>query len=133
MNQETNVSISFDYKSSFLYENEKGTWLVLVSLLSNLSDQPQEVRYEFLPSGELCEKIITPAPEVPKDRESFPLPPNTVEATMDSDIFFLSPKESRKDTLIVNKLHKEEEWRLVITEDVSVIIDKSQLRVKQNL
>lgn len=52
---------------------------------------------------------------------------------MDSDIFFLSPKESRKDTLIVNKLHKEEEWRLVITEDVSVIIDKSQLRVKQNL
>ena len=126
MDQETNIRIRIDYKNSFLYENEKGTWLILVSLLSNLSDQPHEVRYEFLPSGELCERIVTPAPKVPKDRKSFPLPPKTVEATMVSDMFFLNPKESRKDILIVNKLHKEDEWRLVITEDVSIIIDKSQ-------
>ena len=127
------IEFRIDYKNSFIYSNEKGVWLILVALLSNLSDQPHEVRYEFLPSGELCEKIITPAPKIPKGGKNFPLPPKTVEATKASDTFFLYPKESRKDTLIVTKLNENEEWRLVITKDVSVLIDNNQLFMKQNL
>ncbi len=127
------IEFRIDYRNSFIYSNEKGVWLVLVVLLSNLSDQPHEVRYEFLPSGELYEKIITPAPVIPKNGKIFPLPPKTVEATKTSDTFFLNPKESRKDTLIVTKLNEKEEWHLVITKDVSVHIDKNLLFVKQNL
>jgi hypothetical protein len=60
---QTLIDININYEHSFLFQNEKGLWLVLNVTAINMTDEPQLTGYAFF-EGKLCENIKMPAPKI---------------------------------------------------------------------
>lgn len=126
------IEIEIDYKKSFMYQNEKGKWLVLKVEAINKTDQLKTTGYAFF-GGELCENITMPAPIVPKGKHILPLSPETVTATFVDEPFQMEPKEEREDTLVVTNLEEQNDWHIGIGENTWKLVDKMKLQIKTKL
>lgn len=131
MEQTKDITITILYEESFLYQNEKGKWLVLKVEAINKTDQTQTTGYAFI-GGKLCENIKMPAPKVQKGKHIFPLSPKTVTATIVDEPFQMEPKEEREDTLVITDLEENRDWHVGIG-DMGVLVDKSQLHYKTKI
>ena len=132
MEQTKDIEIKIDYKESFMYQNEKGKWLVLKVEAINKTDQAQTAGYAFI-GGKLCENIKMPAPKVQKGKHIFPLSPKTVTATFVDKPFQMEPKEEREDTLVITNLDEDRDWHVGIGENTWELVKKEDLRPNAKL
>lgn len=123
------IKIEINYDKSFLYQNEKGLWLVLDVIAVNMTDESQFTGYAAF-FGKLCPYIITPTPE--KGKLKWPLPPKTVNATVTNGQFQMTPREERNDTLVITNLEERDDWHVGVG-DITVIVDKTRLEHKAKL
>lgn len=123
------IEIEINYSKSFFYQNEKGLWLVLDVISTNMTDETQLTGYAFF-EGKLCPCIVTSAPN--KGKLKWPLPPKTVNATVADKPFLMKPKDIRKDTLVVTNLEEDRDWHVGIG-DKAVLVDKTRLQKKAKL
>jgi len=126
---QTLIDISINYEHSFLFQNEKGLWLVLNVTAINMTDENQLTGYAFF-EGKLCPYIVTSAPI--KGKLEWPLPPKTVNATVADELFLMEPKEKREDTLVVTNLEENRDWHVGIG-DIGVQVDRKKLSIKTEL
>ena len=128
---QTIIEISIDYANSFLFQNEKGLWLVLKVAAINMTDEPQLTGYAFF-EGKLCKNIIKPTPKIQKGTDVYPQSLKTIIATAYDELFLMAPKEEREDTLVVTNLEENIDWHVGIG-DIGVLVDKTKLQIKTKL
>jgi hypothetical protein len=124
------ISISIDYNHSFRYENKKGKWLVLKTIVENNTSVPQEAAYEFI-LGKLCEYIKVD-PTLVMRKNSTPLAQKTINATVANKRFVIEPGAIRQDVLVVTDFEESYDWRVGVA-DVTVLIDKNMLEERSQL
>lgn len=124
------ISISVDYNQSFRYDNKKGKWLVLKTIIENQTHVPQEAAYEFI-GGKFCKDIMV-EPTMVMGRRSLPLAPKTVNATVTNERFILEPYGTRQDVLIVSGFEESFDWRVGVA-DISFLIDKILIKKRTQL
>ena len=127
---QTLIDIKINYEHSFLFQTEKGLWLVLNVTVVNMTDEPQLTGYAFF-EGKLCKNIKMPAPKIIKGTRIFRLQ-KTINATVASELFLMTPNEKREDTLVVTDLEENRDWHVGIG-DIGVQVDRKKLGVKTKL
>ena len=125
------IEISIDYANSFLFQNEKGLWLILNVTSINMTAEPQLTGYAFF-EGMLCKNIIKPTPKIQKGTGFYPQSLKTITATADDELFLMAPNEEREDILVVTNLEENRDWHVGIG-DIGILVDKSKLHYKTKI